>query len=230
MGALPEDRHLSSETARINVTAAEARMALFMAQLGALSRWCWSPTAILLGSPFRWCAMIAVTARAESVYDPAAVGDNGSSIGIMMFNTQNKIVQRTIPIAMRETTTGIAEVYRVTDSGRAALVNLAVVDWRLSPFWSGWYAVENITSAVWTDPRYWGIRLPWFGTWYLRVLWKWGDEGYDRGVSAGYVLPEPTANAAMVWGGMTQATHAAFWLLFGFPILAAMNMRAGRRR
>lgn len=129
----------------------QCKNALLLA-IGVFVGWFLNPAAWpAVGGPFRAIAIMLAQASRESGYAATASGDGGQSIGILQYNSAT-VDGDPLPVASGES------------------------DWRLSPFWSGFYACKYVAAAVVQQPR-WILELAApvvvsYGAW--RHLWTHG--------------------------------------------------------
>jgi len=130
--------------------------ALLSLQAGGFLGWITTPSLWIFAGPFRWFAMLGGLASAESAYDRDAVGDMGTSVGILQFGK-----------ASWTAVTG----YVFPDAANADFQD---TDPRLSPFQSGYVAAKYVRMAVVNTPRWWTLALPLYGFAVLRYMWTCG--------------------------------------------------------
>ncbi len=94
-----------------------------------------------------WLAFLAGTAAHEGAWDadPPVTGEPQSR-GILQFNEES----RTLPFPLE---------------------SFGMMDWRLSPFWSGFAAAFYYSALLWSSPFWWLIVIPIYGVAIAR--WGW---------------------------------------------------------
>lgn len=94
-----------------------------------------------------WLSFLVATAAIESGFlaDPPVSGEP-QSIGILQFNMDS----RTLPFPLE---------------------SFGMVDWRVSPFWSGYAAAFYISAVMWSSPLWWTMVVPIYGIAIAR--WSW---------------------------------------------------------
>lgn len=146
--------------------------------------WPFLPFTVALGA-VRYVALIAIVAAQESRYQAAASGDSGRSRGILQIYDLTK-----------------AEI-----TAKAYEMAGGVDDWRLSPFWSGYYSAEYVNNALMTTPI-WGVwfALPFVDVAAIRRLWT---HGYDIDSAMSVLMSTDDIEQSSV---MEQKEHSYFAL------------------
>jgi hypothetical protein len=121
-----------------------------MLLVGGLVGWLFHPVLWVVAGPFRWSALLYMTAAQESGFNPDAIGDqgnpNGDSVGIVQFNTG-----------------------RWPDlTGDRPLTD------RNSPLLSGYYSARYVAQALYTSWAWWAMALPFCGAPTMRWMWTHG--------------------------------------------------------
>lgn len=121
----------------------------FVMTLGGLVGWLTHPVIWLVAGPFRWIALLNMTAAQESGWNAEAVGDStskyGNSVGMLQFNT----------------------------SRWPSLTGRDLED-RTSPFLSGYYGAVYVQLALLTSWSWWSLGLPLYGAAVMRYMWTHG--------------------------------------------------------
>lgn len=166
--------------------------------LGGLVGWVVSPMLWFAWGPMRWPAFLLASAAQESGYDAEAIGAAGE-VGILQFSASSPWTAAAAP----------------APSGGDD-------DWRLSPFWSGFYAARYYHLQAWSAP---GLVLVWFvpilGAAVMR--WTWTHALEDGGISAAVQEAIPA-----VYDGSTETSgerafrvaYPLWWLAWHLPIAA----------
>lgn len=134
---------------------------------GGFIGWIFHPVIWLVAGPFRWSALLYMTAAQESGFNAANTsGDNGDSWGMVQFNVNSW----------------------------PDLTGRALED-RLSPFLSGYYSARYVANGLYTSWSWWSLGLPIYGAAVMRYMWthgisassadKAGTEAYDIFVGEG---------------------------------------------
>jgi len=113
--------------------------------VGGLLGWLLHPVLWLAAGPFRWLALLTMTAAQESGYNRDAAGDGGDSVGMLQFNVKSW----------------------PTLTGRP-------LEDRASPFWSGFYAARYVQLGLLTSWGWWKLALPIEGPAVMRWMWTHG--------------------------------------------------------
>lgn len=115
----------------------------------SLLSWLLHPLVWVVAGPFRWIALMQMTAAQESSYNPDAVGDDGRSVGMLQFY----------------------------DSTWTSL-EMGDLSRRTSIAWSAWAAGKYTQGALLNGWGWvWRLFLPYVGAAYMRVLWTNGVTG-----------------------------------------------------
>lgn len=204
--------------------------------MGALLGWVLCPRAwplALVGYPIRWMLLVVWNAWHESRLEPAAIGDQGRSIGVLQFFA---------PTA--------AELM-----GRPSLASWLIrrrfgagdLNWRYSPFWSGVAASAFLGSALAADSTwYWRLALPGYDGAAIRYMWTHGADSADEAAgpeAAAYVTPEgwrlyllSVVVGLMLVGIVATVRRWAWWtaktamavFVVSFLLVARINIQRGR--
>tara|TARA_Y100001938_G_C8046122_1_gene409007 strand:- start:55 stop:675 length:621 start_codon:yes stop_codon:yes gene_type:complete len=162
---------------------------LLMMLGGVFVGWLVSPVTWLVAGPLRMISMMGAQAAQESGYNSTVCGDAGTSCGMLQFQ-----------LATIEALGGDDED-------------------RSSPFWSGYYGVRMVRTALLNNPQWFLIAVPVYGFAVLRYLWThgwgaaspWENAWAKKGIggmttdpSTGTSHSEPRAwGAFLIWRGLT---------------------------
>jgi len=154
-----------------------------------LSAWCllsWllHPLVWVVAGPFKFIALMQMTAAQESTYNPNAVGDEGRSVGMLQFY----------------------------DSTWETL-ELGDLDRRYSVFWQAWAAGKYVQSALLHDLGWvWRLLVPYYCAAYCRVLWTNGVAGgLNKTFEQARDQFEGEGNAQPAWNTWRLITLVLLW-------------------
>lgn len=193
---------------RVTPSSAARWWALALLLVGGLLGWLVHPLVWVVAGPFRWSALLYMTAAQESGLNPSAVGDVGSvygdSVGMLQFNT----------------------------SSWPELTGRPLGD-RSSPFLSGYYAARYIQTALLASWSWYQLALPIYGAALMRWAWTHGISAYSIEHSedawGAFIQEGKSASAFLVARGLTLlpavAGMVALWKLAG-GLLARRRSRA----
>lgn len=160
--------------------------------LGALSGWIIHPVLWPVG-PFCWVARILATAETESGFSPTAAGDDGASVGPLQFKADTWVSVSAAPLSAR--TEGYA---------------------------SGVAAASYVSLAIATNWRYMLVYVPFFGSIYMREIWRAGSGSTPSWSEAWSLTESRFFPAYLFW--------RALGLIVEVPLLPLLLVAAARRR
>lgn len=166
--------------------------------LGGYVGWLISPLLWFAWGPMRWGAFLLASAAQESGFDPEIEGE-AEELGILQFTANSPFVLGIAPNPATEE-----------------------VDWRLSPFWSGYYAARYYQAQAWLAP---GLLLLWLvpvlGSAAARFTWthdlaSYGVSGVAKEAYASVydVTTDTSGERAFRW------SYPLWWTIFHLPCLA----------
>ena len=151
-------------------TTISAWWAVARMDMGALLGWMVTPVLWLVAGPARWVALVNTMAAQESGYNPDAVGDSGSSVGILQF-------------------------YGTT---WADLASVASKD-PTSPCWSGFAAARYVRAGLWSSVSAWWMAVPVVGVAAMRRYWTYGQVDSISAAWSQAMSETNTLSAAAIW-------------------------------
>lgn len=190
--------------------------------LGGIIGWLANPLIWFVFGPFRWLAFLKATALQESLYDADArviiQNEDGvlieESAGILMYNRLSSTLPQPI------------DSPAIITLPVGSLEDPELGDWRLSPFWSGFYAPRYYSAVLIRSPLWFLMAVPIWGIGIAR--WAWTNSTSERSVNQAV-----EGNAAwkkmmeQQWFFRGYASCRASWLLL-VQVPAFLIARAGR--